>query len=149
MLYWILNSYNRWKASLIWERICLQFRRPQFDSWVRKISWRRDRLPTSVFLGFCCGSAGKESTCNVGRPWFGLWVRKIPSPLAPEKGKATHSSILAWRIPWTTVHGMAKSQTRLSDFHFLVLKTNPEKSPIGGNLKEIKIWKYQSRNLNV
>ena len=22
-----------------------------------------------------------------------------------EKGKATHSSILAWRIPWTTVHG--------------------------------------------
>ena len=23
-------------------------------------------LPTSVFLGFPCGSAGKESTCNVG-----------------------------------------------------------------------------------
>ena len=28
--------------------------------------WRRDRLPTPVFLGFPCGSAGKESTCNVG-----------------------------------------------------------------------------------
>ena len=37
-----------------------------------------------------------------------------------EKGEATHSSILAWRIPWTTVHGVAKSQTRLSDFHFLI-----------------------------
>ena len=35
-----------------------------------------------------------------------------------EKGKATHSSILVWRIPWTTVHGVAKSRTRLSDFHF-------------------------------
>ena len=35
-----------------------------------------------------------------------------------EKGKATHSSILAWRIPWTIVHGDAKSQTRLSNFHF-------------------------------
>ena len=35
-----------------------------------------------------------------------------------EKGKATHSSILAWRIPWTLVHGVAKSQTRLSNFHF-------------------------------
>jgi len=35
-----------------------------------------------------------------------------------EKGKATHSSVLAWRIPWTTVHGVAKSQTQLSDFHF-------------------------------
>ena len=35
-----------------------------------------------------------------------------------EKGMATHSSILAWRIPWTaepggllTVHGITKSQT--------------------------------------
>ena len=27
--------------------------------------WRRDRLPASVFLGLSCGSAGKESTCNV------------------------------------------------------------------------------------
>ena len=27
---------------------------------------RRDRLPTPVFLGFPCGSAGKESACNVG-----------------------------------------------------------------------------------
>ena len=26
--------------------------------------WRRDRLPTPVFLGFPCGSAGKESACN-------------------------------------------------------------------------------------
>ena len=24
--------------------------------------WRRDRLPTLIFLGFPCGSAGKEST---------------------------------------------------------------------------------------
>ena len=31
---------------------------------------------------------------------------------------ATHSSILAWRIPWTTVHEVAKSRTRLSNFHF-------------------------------
>ena len=34
-----------------------------------------------------------------------------------EKWKATHSSILAWRIPWTTVHGVTKSWTRLSNFH--------------------------------
>ena len=36
------------------------------DSWVGKICWRRDKLPTSVFLGCPCGSAGKESPCNVG-----------------------------------------------------------------------------------
>ena len=28
--------------------------------------WRRDRLPTPVFLGFHGGSAGKESACNAG-----------------------------------------------------------------------------------
>ena len=33
----------------------------------------------------------------------------------------THSSILAWRIPWTAVHGVAKSRTQLSDFHFISL----------------------------
>ena len=37
-----------------------------FNSWVRKIPWRRDRLPTPVILGFSGGSAGKESACNVG-----------------------------------------------------------------------------------
>ena len=56
------------QASLIAQLLknCLQHRRPQFDSWVGKIPWRRDRLPTAVFLGFPCGSAGKESTCNAG-----------------------------------------------------------------------------------
>ena len=47
---------------------------------------------------FCslCGSAVKESACN---------VRDLGSILGwedpLEKGKATHPSILAWRIPWT------------------------------------------------
>ena len=37
-----------------------------FDSWVRKISWRRDRLPIPVSMGFPGGSNGKESACNMG-----------------------------------------------------------------------------------
>ena len=44
----------------------LQCRRSQFSSWVGKICWRRERLPTPVFLGFPGGSAGKESACNAG-----------------------------------------------------------------------------------
>jgi len=32
------------------KRICLQYRRPGFDPWVGKISWRREWLPTPVFL---------------------------------------------------------------------------------------------------
>ena len=31
-----------------------------------RFPWRRDRLPTPVFLDFPGGSAGKESACNVG-----------------------------------------------------------------------------------
>ena len=33
-----------------------------------KILWRRDKLPTPIFLGFPCGSVGKESACNAGDP---------------------------------------------------------------------------------
>jgi len=51
-------------------------------------------------------------------------VRSLGQEDPLEEGKATHSSILAWRIPWTeepgrlhTVHGVVKSQTRLSTQH--------------------------------
>ena len=49
------------------------------------------------------------------------WVRSLGWEDPLEKGKATHSSILAWRIPWT-VHGVAKSQALLSNFHFHFLE---------------------------
>ena len=52
--------------------------------------------PLSLDMGLSCGLAGKESACNVGDLDLILW---LGDPL--EKGKATHSSILAWRIPWT------------------------------------------------
>ena len=35
-----------------------------------------------------------------------------------EKGMATHSSILTWRIPWTIWSMVLQSQTWVSDFHF-------------------------------
>ena len=87
--------------------------------------WRRDRLPTPVFLGFPGGSAGKESVCSAGDlgaiPGLGRFL---------EKGKATDSSILAWRIPWTVKSSVVtKSWTGPSDFHFGVLergKTNQD-----------------------
>ena len=36
------------------------------DSWVGKIPWRMDRLPTPVFLGFPGDSDDKESACRAG-----------------------------------------------------------------------------------
>ena len=56
------------RASLVAQPIKnhLQFRRPRSNSHVRKFPWRRDRLPTPVFLGSPGGLDGKESTFSVG-----------------------------------------------------------------------------------
>ena len=49
------------------------------------------------------------------------WVQSLGWEDPLEEGMATHSSILAWRIPmnrgtwWAIVHGVAKNQTQLSD----------------------------------
>ena len=52
------------------------------------------------WLGFPGGSDGKESACNLGD------LGSIPGKKdLLEKGMATHSSILAWRIPWTKEPG--------------------------------------------
>ena len=87
-----------------------------------------DRLPTPVFIGFPGGSAGKEYACNMGDlgsvPGLGRslraslvvqLVKNAPAirsmgwedPL--EEGMTNHSSILAWRIPWTEQPGGLQS----------------------------------------
>ena len=49
--------------------------------------------------------SGKEPTCQCRRCVFDPWVEKIPL----EKVVATHSSILAWEIPWTEEPGGLQS----------------------------------------
>ena len=51
-------------------------------------------------LGFPSGSDREEFACNVGDPGWG-------GP--PEKGMATRSSILAWRVPWKEEPGGLQS----------------------------------------
>ena len=53
-------------AQMVKNPPCNECRRPWFDSWVRKFPWRKDRLPTPIFLGFPGGSDGKESAFNAG-----------------------------------------------------------------------------------
>ena len=87
------------------------------------------RHSISTWFGFPDSSVGKESACNAGSgrsagkgigyplqySWAYLVAQLIKNPPAMwetwvqsldwedplEKGKATHTSILAWRIPWT------------------------------------------------
>ena len=64
-------------------RVHLRCRRPRFNSWVGKIPWRRDRLPTPVFLCFPCGSASEESACNAGDLGLipGWRSERLPTPV--------------------------------------------------------------------
>ena len=85
-----------------------------FDSWVGKIPWRKDRLPAPLFMGFPGGSDGKESACNVGDlgsiPGLGRF-------LEGGHGNPLQCSCLENSMD-CIVHGVPKSRTRLSDFHF-------------------------------
>ena len=65
------------------------------------VTWTRVIAEESVNLKyFPGGSDGKESTCNIED------MGSIPgSGRSPEEEMATHSSILAWTIPWTEETG--------------------------------------------
>ena len=62
-----------------------------------------------VYIWVC--SVGKESACSAGD-----LVQFLGGEDPLEEGKATHSSILAWRIPWTKepsrLQSMSQSQTQ-------------------------------------
>ena len=84
---------------------------------VGKIPWRRNRLPTPVFLSFPCSSAGKESACNVGDL---DWIPELGRSPGEGKGYPLQYSGLD-----CIVDGVAKSWTQLSHFHFHLSRSLP------------------------
>ena len=93
--------------------------------WSRSLKLQIQFLPTfkificrffflSISLSLC-GSAGKESTCNVGD------LGSIPGlgrSSGEGKGCPLQYSGLENSMDYIVVHGVAKSRTRLGDFHF-------------------------------
>ena len=71
------------------------------------------RQATPVFLGFPCGSAGKESACNVGDLGSIAGLGRSPGE---GKGYPQYSGLE--NSMGCTVHGVTKSRTCLSDFDF-------------------------------
>ena len=71
-------------------------------------------LPTPLFLDLPCGSAGKESDSNVGD------LGSIPRlGRSPGEGKGYPLQYYGLENSMDYIdHGVAKSQTRLSYFHF-------------------------------
>ena len=108
--------------------------RPWFDSWVGKISWRRERLPTSASL--------VAQMVKSPPVMWETWVQSLNWEDPLEEGMATHSSILAWRIPWTGKAGVLQSMgwqrvgynwvtkhTHSWQFNFQFFKESPRCSP--------------------
>ena len=56
-------------------------------------------------LGFPGGSDSKESACGADS----AWVQSLGWEGHMEKGMVTHSSIVAWEIPWTEEPGGLQS----------------------------------------
>ena len=91
-----------YQHTLLVTQICLQYRRPRFDPWVGKIF--------SIWILLPGKSHGWRSLVG-----YSPWVAKSRTRLsdftfsfhfhALEKEMATHSSVLAWRIPGTGVPG--------------------------------------------
>ena len=56
---------------------------------------------THICVGFPGGSEGKESACSARDLGQEVIQVRMPGQEDPlEKGMATHSSILVWRVPW-------------------------------------------------
>ena len=70
-------------------------------------------LPIPVFLGFPCGSDGKESPCNTGDQGSIPGLRRFPWR------RERLSTAVFWprEFPGCVAHGVAKSRTQLSNFH--------------------------------
>ena len=93
--------------------------------------WRRDRLPTPIFLGFPGASAGKKSACNVkdlglipglGKfPWRRPWLPTpvfLPgkSPWTEKPGGLQPMGSQRFGHDWVTKHSMNRSQETGKDF---------------------------------
>ena len=85
-------------------------------SWKKGKEWERVNFNLVLTKGICQVSLVAQMVKNLpAMKETPVWFPSQENPL--EKGMATSCSILGWRIPWTD-HGVTKSRTWLSDFHF-------------------------------
>ena len=104
-----------------------------------------------VPAGFPGGSSGRESTCGF-HPWVGKMPWRSQRPIARPASPAQCSCLEnpmgrgAWRV---TVHGVAKSWTRLSNSHTHRLSPGSGKSEVlaGGSLGGCGGWGQEISSL--
>ena len=80
--------------------------------WATKEALRKESSYNSygynVIQIYVCVSLVAQMVKNLPAMWE-TWVQSLGWEDPPEKGMATHSSVLAWRIPWTEEPGGLQS----------------------------------------
>ena len=118
---WEKNRH--WPAATLSSSVCLAHhgskRRPfshQKQTPGKRLRCEGNQITVLSFRHFRASQVAQMVKNLPAMQETGVWSLDQEDPL--EKGLATPSSILAWRIPWTEkpgVHGVAKSQAWLSD----------------------------------
>ena len=113
----------------------MQCRGPGFNPWVRKILWRREWQSTPVFLpgeshgqrglvGYSpCGHKESDTTEQLTLHYYPLQYSCLKNSRNGQRNLAGYSPRK------DSAHGVTKSQTQLSDFHFLIRDLKAVKCP--------------------
>ena len=123
LFFWNSLAFSMIQHMLaIWSLVPLPSLKPALTSGSSWFTYRRLMacihliISAYIYMGFPCGSAGKESTCSVGD--LGLIPGLGRSP-GEGKGYLLQYSGLENSMD-CIVHGVSKSLTQLSDFHFTI-----------------------------
>ena len=113
--------HNRLPWWLSQERVCLQWRRLRFNTWVRKIPWRKEWQPTPVFLSR--ESHGQRSLVGYS-PWdckesdMTEQLNNDKCPLTPVLILLHHVYDLEWFMSVSQLGGI---------YHFVIYLSLPQK----------------------
>ena len=86
-----------------------------WETWIQSLGWEESLEKGMATLTGIPIPANEET--------YETQVRSLGREDPLEVGMATHSSVLAWRVSWSVVLGVAESQTQLSNFHFQIKKS--------------------------
>ena len=121
------------------------FRRSRDPSFLAQI--RRESVYCSSSLGFPGGASGKEPACQCTR-YNETWVQYLGREDPLEEGMAIHSSILAWRSPWTEEprwlqstgsHRVGQYWSDLACMHFVTNADNSIMSFLPATVMELEL----------
>ena len=88
--------------------VCINVNKLESHSQNEKRKKHNIKIQLQPLRGFPGGSAVRNLLANAGEAQ-GLWIGSLGQEDPLEEGMATHSSILAWRIPWREEPGWLQS----------------------------------------